>query len=117
MMVAIDTLAVAKRLLAAGFTDAQAEAVTLVVREAQDIDLSHLVSKDDLSLFATKDDVRVVKDDIRAVREDLRAGLASARSDLFEARADILKWVVGAIGLQTVAIIGAAAALMRATGH
>jgi hypothetical protein len=95
MMIAIDTHAVVKRLMAAGFTDAQAEAVTLVVREAQDIDMSNLATKD-----------------------DLRVGLAAAKTNLAETKVELLKWIAGgAIVLQTVVIIGALVALMRTMGH
>lgn len=90
--VPFDTHEVVKELKAAGFTDDQAEAVTRVVRDAQAIDLSNLVTKADLTPFATK--------------TDLHVGLA-------ETKAEILKWMVGTIGLQTVVIIGAVVALLR----
>lgn len=44
-----DTHEVVKELKAAGFTDAQAEAVTRVVRDARTIDLSNLATKTDLA--------------------------------------------------------------------
>jgi len=37
----------------------------------------------------------------------------ATRADLAEAKADILKWVGGAIGFQTVVILGALASLVR----
>jgi lipoate synthase len=82
----LDTLEVVKGLKAAGFTDEQAEALTRVVRDAQSVDLSTLATKSDLLL-----------------------GLA-------ETKAEILKWMVSAIGIQTVVIIGAVVALVR-VGH
>jgi lipoate synthase len=85
-MVALDTHEVVKELKAAGFTDEQAEAVTRVVRNAQDVDLSNLVTK-----------------------TDLQVGLA-------ETKAEILKWMVSSIGVQTVVIIGAVIALVRMSG-
>ncbi len=75
-----------KELKAAGFTDEQAEAVTRVVRGAQSIDLSNLVT-----------------------RTDLQLGLA-------ETKAEILEWIVSAIGIQTIVIIGAVVALVRLGG-
>ncbi len=90
-----DTHEVAKELKAAGFTDEQAEAVTRVVRNAQNVDLSNLATKTDLAVFATK--------------ADLQVGLA-------ETKAEILKWMVGTIGIQTVVIIGAVIALVRMGG-
>jgi hypothetical protein len=42
-------------------------------------------------------------------------GLAT-RVDLAEAKADILKWMFGAIGFQTLAILGGVALLLRLAG-
>lgn len=81
--IALDTYAVAKRLRDAGFSEAQAEAVTEAVKLASDVDLSTLATK-----------------------ADVAAGLA-------EAKADLLKWIVGAIGLQTLTVLGGVAALIR----
>lgn len=47
--VTLDTHEVVKELKAAGFTDEQAEAVTRVVRRAQDVDLSNLATRTDLA--------------------------------------------------------------------
>lgn len=79
----IDTHAVVKELQAAGFTDTQAEAVTRIVRQVQDIDQTNLTTK----------------------------------ADLAETKAEILKWMVGCIGIQTIVIIGAAAALIHGAMH
>jgi len=64
MSAGFDTLEVAKRLKGAGFDDAQAEAITGVLREA------------DLSRLATKDDVALVKDDLARVKDDLANDIA-----------------------------------------
>lgn len=61
----LDTLAVVKRLKAAGFTDDQAEAVSGIVRDSQGVDLSNLATKADL------------------------------KADLAEVKAEILKWMFG----------------------
>ena len=45
----LDTLPLTKRLRAAGFTEDQAEAVTDVVREASQADISALATKADLA--------------------------------------------------------------------
>lgn len=37
------------------------------------------------------------------------------KTDLAEAKFDIMKWVIGAIGFQTIASVGAIVALSRAT--
>lgn len=44
-----------------------------------------------------------------------RAGLA-AKVDLTQTKADILKWMFGAIGFQTFAILGGVALLLRLAG-
>ncbi len=49
MAMVLDTHEVVKELKAAGFTEDQAEAVTRVVRRAQDVDLSSLATKTDLA--------------------------------------------------------------------
>jgi len=100
-VVALDTHAVVEELQAAGFTEAQAEAVTRTVRKAQDLDLSHLATRADLSELRHS-----TKGDIDALRQSTRTGIA-------ELKADLLKWMVGAIGLQTVGAIGALIALPR----
>jgi hypothetical protein len=138
---AIDTHAVVKRLMAAGFTDEQAEAVTLVVRDAQDIDLSTLATKGDLaatkadlekSIAATKagleKSMAEIKADleksIAATKADLEKSMAEIKVDLEKTRAgleksiadvkvEILKWMVSTMGIQTVVIIGAIVTLVR----
>ncbi len=49
MISTLDTHELVKDLKASGFTDAQAEAVTRAVRQAQDLDLSNLATKIDLA--------------------------------------------------------------------
>ena len=46
-----DTLEIAKRLRSAGFGEDQAEAITGVLRETRDTDLSRLATKDDLEIL------------------------------------------------------------------
>jgi hypothetical protein len=74
---AVDTLALAKRLRAAGFSEDQAEAIMGVAREA---------SQSDLSVHFTK------------------AELATFKADL---KAKALKWLIGGlVGLQVLVILG-----------
>jgi hypothetical protein len=102
---ALDTHEAVKELRAVGFTDEQAEAVTRVIRQSQDVDLSNLVTKADyqLGLAATKTDLQM---GLAAAKADLQIGLAETKSE-------ILKWMVGTIGVQTVIILGAVVALAR----
>jgi malate/lactate dehydrogenase len=95
--IALDTYAIAKQLRSAGFSEAQAEAVTDAVRQIRDSDQSTL---------ATKADIVTLRADITELR-------AMTKSDLSEAKADLLKWIVGAIGLQAFAILGGIIALIR----
>jgi len=76
-IVALDTHAVVKELVAAGFTDEQAEAVTLVVRKAQDVDLSNLATRSDLS--GTKADL---EKNMASIKADLEKSTASIKADL-----------------------------------
>jgi chromosome segregation ATPase len=69
---------------------------------------------------ALKVDVQTVKSDVQALRGDFQTskvdiqGIRSElRSGLAETKTDILKWMVGTIGLQTAAILGAVIAIMR----
>jgi len=84
MSVGFDTLEVAKRLKGAGFDDAQAEAITGVLRESREADLSRLSTKDDLALV--KDDLARVKDglsdEIAHLGTALRAEMEILRRDI-----------------------------------
>jgi hypothetical protein len=48
-MSTFDTLEISKRLKSAGFGDAQAEALTGVLRETHDADLSRLATRDEMN--------------------------------------------------------------------
>ena len=115
-LVSLDTLAIARTLQAAGFSDVQADAVTGVIRDARESDLTTLVTKSDLS-----SEIALVRSDLRAeialVRSDLGAEIALVRSELrteiADTRYEILKWVLSAIGFQTIVVVGAIVALTK----
>jgi hypothetical protein len=88
----LDTHQTVKDLTAAGFSDAQAEALTQALRRVQDIDLSNLATKSDLA--------------------ELRA---ATKADLAEAKAEMIKWFVGVAFAQAAMIL----ALLRLfpSGH
>ncbi len=86
----LDTLAIAKQLKAAGFTDDQAEAVSTVVRQARDVDITSLATK-----------------------ADVKAEVAEVRAEIAASKAEILKWMFG----QTLVILGAVAALLKLGAH
>jgi basic membrane lipoprotein Med (substrate-binding protein (PBP1-ABC) superfamily) len=77
MISALDTHETVKRLTAAGFTDAQAEALTAAVKQALDVDLSNLATK---------------------------ADMADVRREMADMKAELVKWVVG-VGFAQVATI------------
>ena len=80
MAAAFDTLEISKRLKSVGFDDAQAEAITGVLRESREADLSRLATKDDIARL--KDDIEHVKDDIAHLAATLRAEMEILRRDL-----------------------------------
>jgi hypothetical protein len=97
-----DTLRLSRTLRDKGhFTPEQAEALAEALGETAQGDL------------ATKADLAAVKADVAAVKADLAALKAELEARIAEAKADILKWIVGAIGFQTVVILGALVSLVR----
>ncbi len=105
--VAFDTLKLAQRLEAAGLPPKQAQDVAsalsetigdaVVTREYLDLRLSEMRNALDLRLG------------------EIRAAMAT-KVKLAEAKGEILKWMFGAVGLQTLAILGGVAALIRLLG-
>ncbi|MEL6060722.1 MULTISPECIES: coiled-coil domain-containing protein [unclassified Methylobacterium] len=148
-LASLDTLAIARKLQAAGFSDVQADAVTGVLRDARESDLTTLATKSDLRAEAAlirsdlKAEIALVRSDLAAeiahvrsdltaeialvrsdltaeialVRSDLTAGIALVRSELrteiADTRYEILKWVLSAIGFQTIVVVGAIVALTK----
>jgi len=112
VVIALDTHAVVKELQAAGFSEAQAEAVTRAVGRGQQIDISHLATRTELQ--AVRDDL---KSDVEALRKEVKADIDGLRkevkADISELKVDLLKWVIGAVGFQTVALIGAVITVAR----
>lgn len=73
MLGALDTLQTVKRLKEAGFSDAQAEAMTEVLRESREGTIADLATKADLERLgnATKADIAELKSEIAAVRSEM----------------------------------------------
>ena len=92
---ALDTHQTVKDLTAAGFTDAQAEALTQALRHVQQIDLSDLATKADLAAVRSE---MATKADLAILRAELETKMA-------ELRADILRWVFGISIAQAAMII------------
>ncbi|MEO5337917.1 MAG: CCDC90 family protein [Magnetospirillum sp. WYHS-4] len=95
-VVTLDTHAIVKELQAAGFSEPQAEAVTRVVKQAQDIDLSHL---------ATKDDIKDVRTEIKDVRTEIKEAELRLEVQITRSKAELLKWMFGALAAQTGVIV------------
>ena len=159
-LVSLDTLAIARTLQAAGFSDVQADAVTGVIRDARETDLTNLVTTADFSAGIglvrsdlksetarvrldlqseialvrsdLKSEIALVRSDLRSeiglVRSDLKSEIALVQSDLkseialvrsyfrteiADTKYEILKWVLSAIGFQTIVVVGAIVALAK----
>jgi len=138
MTVAFDTLRLADRLEAAGMPSRQAkdvaaalaETLTGAVATAADLRESELrlrgeirESEGRLRSEISESEARLrseisesearLRSEISESGSRLRSEIASVRTGISDLRAEILKWVIGAIGFQTVAILGAVAALIR----
>lgn len=104
--VAFDTLKLAQRLEAAGLPGKQAQEIAsalsetigeaVVTREYLDLRLAELTTR------------------LEGKIAELAANVEARIADL---RAEILKWMFGAVGLQTLAILGGVAALLRLFGR
>jgi hypothetical protein len=90
-----DTLRLSRTLRDKGhFTSEQAEALAEALGEASQGDL------------ATKADLAGVRTEIAELKTELK-------SEIAEMRTDLLKWIIGAIGFQTVVILGALISLIK----
>ena len=108
--VLFDTLRLSRTLRDKGhFTPEQAEALAEAMGEAVQGDLA---TKADL--VAAKSEL---KTEIADLRMELKTEIADLRTELKTeiagTKTDLLKWIVGAIGFQTVVILGAVVSLAR----
>lgn len=142
MTVHIDTLAIAGKLKAAGFSDAQAEAMSFILRDAREVELSQLATKADLAILATSSDLAALAaatdraalsaandlaavtaandrtalaaaNDLAALAAELRALELRLEVKIEVGKAETIKWVLLAIGFQTLVMVAAVAALAR----
>jgi hypothetical protein len=105
-----DTLRLSRTLRDKGhFTPEQAEALAEALGEAVQGDLA---TKADL--VAAKSEL---KTEIADLRTELKTEIADLRTELKTeiagTKTDLLKWIIGAIGFQTVVILGAVVSLAR----
>jgi hypothetical protein len=105
----LDTLQTVKDLTAAGFTDAQAEAVTRVLRQAQQIDFSDLATAADIADIRREiTDTRremATKAELAALRNEITVEFANVRREMAETKAELIKWVLGIAFAQAAAIV------------
>ena len=87
--VAVDTLALSKRLKQAGFDERQTEELVSVIVDT---------TTSDRVTLATKADLRAEINDLRA---DMRQSNAEMRREMYDIKAEIIKWGVGALLVQT----------------
>jgi len=119
--VLFDTLRLSRTLRDKGrFTSEQAETLAEALGSATQEDLA---TKTDVvalrsEIAAVKADVTIVKAGIanlatKSELAEVKAELAGVKADIAGVKADILKWVVGAIGFQTVAMLGTVVGLVK----
>jgi DNA anti-recombination protein RmuC len=125
---AIDTHGIVKRLKEAGFSEAQAEAVTDVVREVRESDIAHLATKADLLITKTElqtsiSEIRAELQELRTelqtsvagiraelqtsvagIRAELQTSIAQIRAEMAEQKSDLLRYIV-TISLGTGALV------------
>ena len=82
--VAFDTHSHVKRLIGAGLTEAQAEAVVETVKPSTEMP--------DVSQLATKDELRT---EVALLRSDLKTEVAALRGDIRSMRGELIWWIIG----------------------
>ena len=103
-----DTLRLSRILRDKGhFTSEQAEALAEALGEASHGDLA---TKADFADLATKADLAAA---IAELRTELKTEIAELRTEIAGTKIDLLKWIIGAIGFQTVLILGALISVIR----
>ena len=129
--VLFDTLAFARRMEAAGFTREQAEALAeeqaklLDERLATKADIERVHADIDALRQETKADIETLRQETKAgietMRQETKTGIETLglrnRADIAEVRWEVVKWTIGAIGVQTVVIVSAVIALARSLLH
>jgi len=121
---ALDTHAFVKTLTAADMPEAQAEAVTSVVRQSHEKWLETLVTKDVFNSGLGETEGRL-KFTLADSEGKLKLALAETENRLrvihAETKADIMKWMIGTVGgaviINAMTIIGAMLALTKMGGH
>ncbi len=130
-MVSLDTLRIVKRLKEAGLEERQAEAITDVLRESRELDLSMLATKADLRALENEVDRRFAElraemdrrfvefeakvdrrfaelsgeMDRRFAALDTRFAALDAKISVLQAKLGMLEWMIGGIGFGLLLLI------------
>ena len=99
---ALDTRQTVKDLTAAGFTDAQAEALTSALRRVQQVDLSDLATKADLAALRAE---MATNGELAGLRNEMKLEFANVRREIAEMKTELIKWVLGTGFAQVAAIL------------
>jgi hypothetical protein len=123
----LDTHESVKSLTPVGFSEAQAEALTAVVKRAVDIDFSNLATKTDLAELRRElsSEIATVRhelsNEIAALRHELSNEITAARREMAQLELRLIKWVIGVGIAATLAVGGmvwtATQFLLRALPH
>jgi hypothetical protein len=77
------------------------------------------VTKDDLAALgkSTKDELAAFGKELAAFKLETKSDFARLENKIEGLRTETLRWIVGAIGLQTIAVIGTFVGLVRFLVH
>ena len=116
MQAPLDTLQIVKRLKEAGFGDPQAEALTTVLRDLRETNISDLATRADIGLL--KNEIERVRSELMSDIERLEARLSSfaTKTDLdtvrsglevklAEMKVETIRWVFGIAFAQAALIL------------
>lgn len=101
--ITFDTLSSSRRLREKDASQELAEAIANELRAANQIEISHLATKDEVATLATKHEVTAFKSEFKSDLQALEGSLKSTisgveqnlRREMAELKADIIKWMFG----------------------
>jgi hypothetical protein len=108
MATGFDTLTTAKRLKEAGFTEPQAEALTVALADSRQFDLAQLATKADLAELRTEfAGLRTEFERLRVEVAGIEARLdqMATKAELAQQHASIVKWLAGLLVTQAATMI------------
>ena len=112
LVVAIDTLKVARKIKAGGFEDTQAEVLAKTISETITEAVGEL-EKAQLEKLATKGDIKNIELQIKEVKARITEVEAKLEIKIAEIKLEAIKWVAGLLFLQSGLVIGAMFTMFR----